>query len=223
MKLWKKILMVIAIILIIFVMLTLRKFMIFTDLNNKNKEQQSNTNVYTKVITEQITTEAYRKGNIVKIVNERNGIVMTQLTKPEYRIVYTDDGVNKTRNVYDSYYDRELWDENQNIILNFADYFTLSEKIWNSICSKIKTETVDGQEYYVLSGHNTRFMYDVNSIDLKVYINKNTGLPLKIVETIDENGNIRDKITMYEYQFDIVTDEDVAEFDSSEYEMQENS
>ncbi len=49
-------------------------------------------------------------------------------------------------------------------------------------------------------------------ITIKARINQN-------VKTINENGNIRDEIATYEYKFNVVTDEDVAELDETEYEL----
>lgn len=219
MKLWKKISIGIGIVLIIFIIMTLRKFMIFTDLNNKNKAQQKNGNFYSKITTEQKIVETYTKGDSKKVILKSDNQIHIQVTKPEYWIVY--DGVNKTGKRFEKNTEKVTMIESQDKISNFADYTTVFEKIWNSICSHIKTEKIDGQEYYVISGHNTNFFApSENSKGQKVYIDKNTGLTFKIIETVNEDGNVKDKVTTYEYQFNTVTDEDVAELDSSEYELQ---
>lgn len=199
----------------------MRKFWIFTELDHKNKEQQANTNVYAKVVTEQSTIEMYRKEDVVKQVIAKNGtdVVLTQLTKPEYRIFYTDDGARKTMNIYEE----EFLLENQNIIVNYMDYVTISEKLKSCVGSKIKSETVEGTDCYVISGFNTNFVYDANAIDWKFYLAKDTGLAVKWVETVKENEKVEDRVVTYEYRFNQVTEEDVTELDRSLYEMQENS
>lgn len=209
MKLWKKIVIGIGVIVIIFIVLTIRKFMIFTNLDYKNKEQQKSGNIYCKVTREQQVSELYIKGNTHKMVAKRDNVVVTQLTKPEYRIMYIDNGKEKIMKVY--YEDNLIMDSS----FNFCDYYSVPEKILNCIVSKINTEKIDGQEYYVISG-----TYNIPK-GIKVYINKNTGLTYKRVETIKENGNLRDVDEMFEYKFNVVTDEDVAELDSSEYKIED--
>ena len=44
-----------------------------------------------------------------------------------------------------------------------------------------------------------------------VYVEKETGLTIKKVEIINENGQKSENIVTYEYKFDSVTDEDVKE------------
>lgn len=220
MKLWEKIFIGIGIILSIFIIMTIRKFVIYTNLNYLNKEQQESGNIYCKVTVEQQIIETYTKGNIQKMILTGNGRVITQITKPEERILYEDDGVNKTRREYKrkTEYVEEIDPENK--IANFADFTTLPEKIWSSICSHIKTEKIDEQEYYVISGRNENFFARAeNTKNMKVYINKDTGLTYKFVETLSENGKLRDRIVTYEYKFNVVTDEDVAELDEQEYKI----
>ena len=55
------------------------------------------------------------------------------------------------------------------------------------------------------------------------YVEKDTGLPIKLVEKIEENGAIKEHITEYKVEFDCVTDEDLVEPDISEYKIQENN
>ncbi len=209
MKLWEKIVIGIGVIVIIFIILTIRKFMIITNLDYKNKEQQKTGNIYCKVTSEKRVTEIYTKGDIQKMVGKEDNVVVTQLTKPEYRIMYIDNGREKIMEVY---YDDNIIMDNS---FNYCAYSTVPEKILNSIASKINTEKIDGQEYYVISG-----TYNIPK-EIKVYINKNTGLTYKRVVTIKENGNLRDVDEIFEFKFNVVTDEDVAELDSSEYKIQE--
>ena len=179
MKLWKKIFLLIGLIILVLLGLTARKFLIFTQLDNKNKVQQANTNVYAKVETQFYTVEMYRKGDCVKqvIYKTNQDVILTQLTRPDCRIFYTDDGKEKTRKIYQE----QFLIENQNIIANYMNYFTLGEKIISSIGSQITSEIADGKECYVISGYNTNFVYDANAKEYKLYIDKQTGLMVKLI------------------------------------------
>lgn len=61
-------------------------------------------------------------------------------------------------------------------------------------------------------------MLPVNCDNLKVYIEKETGLIWKEV-LIFEDGT--EETTTYEYSFDTVTDDDIQVPDITEYEVQE--
>ena len=56
---------------------------------------------------------------------------------------------------------------------------------------------------------------------IKAYAEKATGLPVKYVEIVEENGQKTENVTEYEYRFNCVTDEELAEPDESQYELQE--
>jgi len=72
MKLWEKIFIGIGIVLSIFIIITIRKFVIYTNLNYLNKEQQNIGNIYCKFTTEGQIIETYTKGNIKKSVLKNN-------------------------------------------------------------------------------------------------------------------------------------------------------
>ena len=87
-----------------------------------------------------------------------------------------------------------------------------------------KTKKIDGKDYYILSSKmNTNFLYNTNTTKMTIYVEKNTGLTTKIVEEVNENGEIKEIYKDFEYKFNNVTDEDISEPDNSEYKMQENS
>lgn len=64
-NLGKPILIILAVILVIFVMLTLRKVIIINHLDKKLAKQIENTNVYVKTEEEDVIIEAYRKENTI--------------------------------------------------------------------------------------------------------------------------------------------------------------
>lgn len=56
---------------------------------------------------------------------------------------------------------------------------------------------------------------------MKAYVEKDSGLPIKLIEIINNNGENIEKVITYKYEFNIVTDEDIKEPNSQEYKMQE--
>ena len=67
---------------------------------------------------------------------------------------------------------------------------------------------------------NTNFLYNTNTTKMTIYVEKNTGLKKKIVEEVNENGEIKEISKDFEYEFNNVTDEEISEPDKSEYKMQ---
>ena len=83
-----------------------------------------------------------------------------------------------------------------------------------------KKKKIAGKECYEISTmYNPNYIYDENSKDLKIYIEKDSGLPVKVVETIEENGEKIQNTIAYEYAFDCVTDEDIAEPEDRSYNL----
>lgn len=102
--------------------------------------------------------------------------------------------------------------------MNFAYSISIPERILNSIVTKIKTVELDGIKFYELSSLcNTNFIYDQNATRLSVYIDKDTGLPVKLIEEIKKDNVVKENIT--------TTDEDIIEPDISQYTytVQENN
>ena len=131
---------------------------------------------------------------------------------------YIEDGDKKT---FSSYKNEVI---ERNIIINYASYNNIFELIYNSIVSRIYTDTLDEKECYVIeSTANSNFLYGEDVINVKVYIEKDTGLCLKMVEVYDKNNEIKEYETLREYKFDSITDEDMKEPDISEYTIIQQS
>lgn len=58
---------------------------------------------------------------------------------------------------------------------------------------------------------------------MKAYVEQDSGLPIKLIEIINKNGENIEKVLTYKYQFNIVTDEDIQEPYSQEYKIQEQN
>lgn len=237
MKLWKKVLIVIAIILVIFIAIVLRKFIILSNMDSKVSEYENNNdNIYSKIVStnSEYTThvEGYIKDDVIKYVVERtdksgNKSKLTQITYPNERKIYAEDDNTKVMRIYkEEAPKRGSHIETMNLstistIVNFAYSMSIPERIASSIFTSIKSVDVNEKECYELNNvFNSNYMQSKNS-KIKAYAEKATGLPVKYVEIVEENGQKTENVTEYEYRFNCVTDEELAEPDESQYELQE--
>lgn len=105
-----------------------------------------------------------------------------------------------------------------NGIIGLENHTFTSNEWYNNFCSKICTKTEDGKEYYVISGFNSNIMPTVGS-HAEVYINKETGLIEKIVETGKDGNEVQ--TTTYKYEFNNVKTTDLGIPDIASYELAE--
>lgn len=105
-----------------------------------------------------------------------------------------------------------------NGIIGLENRTFTSNEWYNNFCSKICTKTEDGKEYYVVSGFNSNIMPTVGS-HAEVYINKETGLIEKIVETGKDGNEVQ--TTTYKYEFNNVETTDLGIPDIASYELAE--
>ena len=175
MKLWKKILIIIAILLIIFIIIVSRKVLILNSLNDKISKYENSTNAYSKVTTnledsklEQM--ESFLKDDVIKTIAKFKNAdnldsTVIQFEYPDVMKTYIEDGDRKT---FSSYKNEVI---ERNIIINYASYNNIFELIYNSIVSRIYTDTLDEKECYVIeSTANSNFLYGEDVINVKVYI-----------------------------------------------------
>lgn len=236
-KWWKKILIIILIILLIFIISILRKTIILSNIDNKvSNLENSNNNIYAEISSEDYKLKKYIKNDVEKLVIERtdeNGEFskIIQYTYPDQRKVYTEKEGIKEMNIYNEVASvRGSHIENSGVassytsIINFAYNSNIFEKIVDSIVTNIKSVEIEGKKCYELtSKYNSNFIYSENTEEMKSYIEKDSGVPIKLIEIINNNGENIEKVTTYKYQFNIVTDEDIKEPNSQEYKMQEQN
>ncbi len=220
-KILKIVMLVITIILIVFVIATTRKVIILTSLKNKVAEYSQISNLHMKTETEDAMLETFMKKDIYKTIfqsKEQNSTI-THIT---------DYNTNEGRTYWDSKDGKVLQIKRNNEfeflkvtpIYTFADSISFFETIINSVVSRIYTESIDGEEYYVIEGmRNTNFICGENTINVKGYVNKETGLRTKMVETVKQDGEKKTRITTYEYSFDNITAEDLKEPNRDEYKI----
>ena len=191
----------------------IRKAIIISDLNEKVIQQNAKNNIYVKFQTANINEEIYKKDNIVKTILEdkENQKKVTKITNGTTRMQYTE---STTENTLSTYEDTTNYGD---VISNYVSTNILGvmEKISFIITSKISTQNEEDKECYVISNNNNPNSFKPEGRkDLEVYIEKETGLPIKSIETYDDGQEI---ITTYEYAFDIVTDDDVQPLDNSKF------
>ncbi len=107
---------------------------------------------------------------------------------------------------------------NLNGIIGLENHTFTSNEWYNNFCSKICTKNEDGKEYYVISGFNSNIMPTVGS-HAEVYINKETGLIEKIVETGKDGNEVQ--TTTYKYEFNNVKTTDLGIPDIASYKLAE--
>lgn len=191
----------------------IRKAIIISDLNEKVIQQNAKNNIYVKFQTANINEEIYKKDNIVKTILEdkENQKKVTKITNGTTRMQYTESATDNTLSTYE---DTTNYGD---VISNYVSTNILGvmEKISFIITSKISTQNEEDKECYVISNNNNPNSFKPEGRkDLEVYIEKETGLPIKSIETYDDGQEI---ITTYEYAFDIVTDDDVQPLDNSKF------
>lgn len=238
MKLWKKILIVLAILLIILIIFIGRKVIILSNLDNKVSDYENNyKNIYIKTIFDyndyKSESERFVKDNVDKLVIEKTDNTgekskIIQITYENERKMFTEANGNKIMNVYKEEtavrgaHIEDSANFSYSVIRNFAYATSLPERILDAIVTKIKLVEIDNKQCYELSStHNSNFLYSENTSEMKAYVEKDTGLPVKMIEVVNENGERKENISTFECKFNIVTDEDIKEPNNDEYKLQE--
>lgn len=218
MKIWKKILIIIGIIFIIFIIHTVRNMIILRGLETKVSKYVDSQNHYEKIINNTIqtttVTEYYCKDdkailNLTTTLKDTGEVrKLTNYFEGEKTNTYIDANGDKIA-MLDS---NGLPSKIMIISMNFDD--NLWYLLQASATSFIKSEECNGKECYNVDG---AFLDEM-------YIEKDTGLIIKSYQgmTKDENGNKSDIVVEYYYEFDNVDESVFVEPDISEYEVQKN-
>lgn len=225
MKLWKNVLIVILTIFLIFLAFTIRKMIIISNLSNKIANYQKMDNIYSKSSNDYSsisTFEKYYKDGIEKDIitlPEKNSKAI-QFIYPNQRKVFIE--TPDTKNVSTS--EENNVSSYSPILVSYIDSITFPELLLTSLTSTICKDTINGKECYVLSSRsNPNFLYEPNAVSMKMYIEKDTGLTIRMVQVVKENNEKSLKTVNYEYSFGNVTDEDMMEPNILEYTVQEDN
>lgn len=217
-KLWKIIVAILVILLVIFAINTIRKVIIFNNLQEKISKYEKSENMYSKIDSEKSITERFIKNDIDKLIIKYKDKPMTviQLKNGNECKNYTFFEETKKVTVTDVNNMDALRVTKINNTINTNSFI---DKLIKCITSKVSTETIDGKEYYVIDGKlsGSQLMLQ-NVISTKAYIDRETGLTIKIIEITKENNNKKEYITNYEYNFDSITDDEISEPNTIGYE-----
>ncbi len=214
----KKILMVLGIIIAILVVIvlvhTIRNYMIITDLQNKISQYADSVNYYTKSIATvkdgTITMEYYRKDNNQVVFLERN------LNGTINKVAMYNNG-EKT-DTFTQTSDTKIAQLNSGTIMSIGIYNHLeTENNWQtflgSMFASVKSTNYNGKDCYIIKGFMSSTSLTFEGAE--TYIEKDTGLFIKDIEG--------ETITEKEYEFDNVDDSIFVEPDISQYTLKSDS
>ena len=214
----KKILMVLGIIIAVLVIIalihTIRNYMIITDLQNKISQYADSVNYYTKSIATvkdgTITMEYYRKDNNQVVFLERN------LNGTINKVAMYNNG-EKT-DTFTQTPDTKIAQLNSGTIMSIGIYNHLeTENNWQtflgSMFASVKSTNYNGKDCYIIKGFMSSTSLTFEGAE--TYIEKDTGLFIKDIEG--------ETITEKEYEFDNVDDSIFVEPDISQYTLKSDS
>lgn len=217
-KVLKIILLFILIAIIIFLVITIRKMIIISDLNNKVSKYINSNNHYEKIVNNsEGMTEFYLKDEnalMIYTLKEKDtgkNRKLMQYTKGDKVNTYIEAGDSKIAMLGASK------DEVQSQIMIMG--FDYENNLWSlfklATMSKIKTVKYEGKDCYFVQ----------SLIADNAYIQKQTGLTLKANNgySVKEDGTEEAIVAEYYYEFDNVDDSIFVEPDISQYKIQENN
>lgn len=236
-KIIKIFLFVIMLLVLVFIIFTTRKAIILADIDSKvSNLENTKKNIYLKMDSttseHTLETERFIKEDIDKLILKRKNKDGTETniiqydTTERHRVYNIKDGsiTLVTDTVYGGISPKPVRGshiESPEGVTPFASYTVISNagysdslpaRIINSIFTSVRNVKMDGKECYEISGkYSSSTLYSENTEKILVYVEKETGLTIKKVEIINENGQKSENIVTYEYKFDSVTDEDVKE------------
>ena len=215
----KKILKIIGVILLIviaiFLIHTIRNYVIISDLQNKISKYANSTNYRTKSVTTEndgsvVTMEYYKKDNKEVVFLER--MANNEVTKIS---MYSN---GERTDVFTETKDSKVAQLNSGTIMSLGIYNHLEndskwQTILGCISAKIKSVDYNGKECYIVK----EFMSSNSLISegVETYIDKETGLFVKSIDA----GIVNER----EYEFNTVDDSIFTEPDISQYTLKEKA
>lgn len=204
---------IIVVLMVFFVIHTIRNYIIITNLQSKISQYKDSTNYYTKSVTTENTgvivkMEYYKKDDKEVVFLERN--VNGEIVKT--MMFYDGDKTDTFIETKDS----KLAQLNSGTIMSINIYNHLeTDNKWQTflecISSKIKSTNYNGKECYIIKDFVS--LTSSTSEGAETYVDKNTGLMVKTIEA----GVVSEK----EYEFNNVKDSIFVEPDISQYEIKE--
>ena len=212
-KIFKILGIILLVVIAIFLIHTIRNYIIITDLQNKIADYSNSTNYYTKSIATEsngivVTMEYYKKDKKEALFLERNlnGEIskISMYNNGERTDTFWDNKGSKTAQL----------DSGTIMGVNIYNY-TETDNKWQtflgSIFANVKSTNYNGKECYIIKGFLSSL--SLTSEGAETYIEKDTGLYLKTIEG--------DRTTERIYEFDKVDDSIFVEPDISQYTLKE--
>lgn len=212
----KKVLKIIGIVMAILIILllihTIKNYIIITDLQSKISNYQDSKNYHIKSVansnngTTNIKMDYYRKDNKQVIFIERNAngesVKLSMYDNGERVDTFTDTQDTKTAKLNSG----ELMTVN---IYNYLETDNKRQTLLGCITAKIKSTNLNGKECYIVKDFLSST--SLTSEGAETYIDKETGLFLQTTET--------EIITERDYEFYNVEDSIFIEPDISQYTL----
>ena len=212
-KIFKILGIILLVVIAIFLIHTIRNYIIITDLQNKIDNYSNSTNYYTKsVATESngtvVTMEYYKKDKKEVVFLERNlnGEIskLSMYNNGERTDTFWDNKESKTAQLDSG----TIMGVN---IYNFTETDNKWQTLLGSIFANVKSTTYNGKECYIIKGFPSSLSLTFEGAE--TYIEKDTGLYLKTIEG--------DRTTERKYEFDKVDASIFVEPDISQYTLKE--
>lgn len=203
---------ILLVIMMVFLIHTIRNYIIITNLQNKISNYANSTNYYTKSVSREnnetvVTMEYYKKDNkeVVFLERNQNGEI--------YKISFYNNG-ERTNTFWDNKEGKTAQLNTDSImrinIHNGTETDNKLQTLLESITANIKTTKCDGKDCYSAKG-----LFSTVSLSEEgatTYIYKDTGLMFKTIEG--------DRINERTYEFNNVNDSIFIEPDLSQYKIQ---
>lgn len=198
-KLWKKILFLILILIAIYAVFVLRRYIIITSLINKSKNYVNKTNYVTEscsLANDTVTlTKSYNiDGDFLAVHRVYSNNI------PDVRSLTIYKKGDEKLGIIQSGEDKVLL-ETVEVAVGFStinEFDDIKFKLPMAFTSKIKTQECNGKECYLIEIEK----------DYKIYVEKETGIILRTMGM--------SYITNRKYTFDVVTDENIVKPDTSD-------
>ena len=214
-------LLIILIIVVLFVAFPGKNMMIIASLGDKFEiYNQKSDNVYIKTLQYDSSNKLlatieyyYKDGDIKKYImtNPEADIKFTEYFYPNESKLFIEEPKGKTLSIESREEDVYTYP-----LMNFFYYDSLKESFMIGLGYDITTGDINGKECYIFNRK-----YTEQEKKLEIYIEKDTGLVLKTIQT---SATGEEEYTIqYEYSFGTVTDEDMQEPDATEYTLEENN
>lgn len=206
----KVIVLVICLLVFIFLINIGRKMYLIANIQEKASKlgEKENYSWNWKMENKEITT--YRKGEKAIIIMDTENAKVIFAKNGNLVNTYTENSNGKMARLNQ---EEELY----NIIKLPNIISKKNVSMFDVVNSKISSESIEGKECYLIESSSEAFISHTSVDKVQIFIEKETGLPIKVVEYDDKNEK---KTANYKYDFDKTTDENLVEPNISEYKIE---